>query len=172
VPNGRKSNPIKTLIANSRGVGAERTGSFGSVVGHEFAKDPGQNKKDLEDLVNKCTQNRLILGTLALVLGGSPRLYAQESKTPYPSTSSSQQEPGPGQPREAESSSNDAQSEPSDKGQMFIGRVVNSGETFVLRHASGKIYDVDHPEELKQYESQQVRVKGTLDPDGKTIQMR
>jgi hypothetical protein len=72
-------------------------------------------------------------------------------------------------PNGRKSSSNDAQSEPSDKGQMFIGTVVKSGETFVLRHASGKIYDVDHPEELKQYEGQQVRVKGTLDPDGKTI---
>ena len=122
--------------------------------------------------MNKCTQNRLILGTLALVLGGNPRLNAQESKTPSSSTTSSQQEPGPGQPREGESTSNDAQSEPSDKGQMFIGTVVKSGETFVLRHASGKIYDVDHPEELKQYEGQQVRVKGTLDADGKTIHMK
>ena len=122
--------------------------------------------------MNKCLQNRLILGTLALVLGGNPRLYALQSKTPSPSTTSSQQEPGPGQPREGESSSNDAQSEPSDKGQMFIGTVVKSGETFVLRHASGKIYDVDHPEELKQYEGRQVRVKGTLDPDGKTIHMK
>jgi hypothetical protein len=55
---------------------------------------------------------------------------------------------------------------------MFIGRVVKSGNTFVLRHASGKIYDIDHPEELKQYEGQQVRVKGTLDPDGKTVHMK
>lgn len=121
--------------------------------------------------MNKCTQNRLVLGTLALVLGGNPRLYAQQSKAPSPSTTSSQQEPQ-GQPREGESSSNDAQAEPSDRSQMFIGTVVKSGDTFVLRHASGKIYDVDHPEELKQYEGQQIRVKGTLDPDGKTIHMK
>ena len=78
--------------------------------------------------MNKCTQNRLILGTLALVLGGNPRLDAQQSKTPSPSATASQQEP-------------------------FIGLVVKSGETFVLRHASGKICDVDHPEELKHYEA-------------------
>jgi hypothetical protein len=172
VRNGRKSEPVKTLIANSRGLAAERTGSSGSVVGHEFAEIRVRTKKDPEDLMNKWTQNRLILGTLALVLGGNPRLYAQQSKTPSPSTTSSQQEPGPGQPREGESSSNDAQAQPSDKDQMFIGRVVKSGNTFVLRHASGKIYDVDHPEELKQYEGQQVRVKSTLDPDGKTVHMK
>jgi hypothetical protein len=171
VRNGRKSNPLKILIANSRGPAAEQTGSSGSVVGHEFAKIRVRTKKDPEDLVNKCTQNRLILGTLALVLGGNPRLHAQQYKAPIPSTTSSPQEPQ-GQPREGESSSNDAQGEPSDKSQMFIGTVVKSGETFVLRHASSKIYDVDHPEELKQYEGQQVRVKGTLDPDGKTIHMK
>ena len=122
--------------------------------------------------MNKWTQNRLILGTLALVLGGNPRLYAQQSKIQSPSTTSSQQEPQPGQPREGESSSNDEQAPPSDNGRMFIGTVVKSGVTFVLRHASGKIYAVDHPEELKPYEGQQVRVKGTLDPDGKTIHMK
>ena len=120
--------------------------------------------------MNKSRQNRLILGGLALVLGGAPRFYAQ-SEAPSLSTISSQQEPRPKQAGAGESSSNDAQGQPSESGQMFIGVVVKSGETFVLRHASGKIYDVDHPEELKQYEGLQVRVKGRLDPDGKTIHM-
>jgi hypothetical protein len=30
------------------------------------------------------------------------------------------------------------------RAKWFIGTVMKSGETFVLRHASGKIYDVDH----------------------------
>jgi len=118
--------------------------------------------------MNKYTQNQLILGTLALMLGGAPRFYAQKAETQTSSTTSLQQ---PAQPPPGESSSNDAQPRPSDHGQMFVGTVVKSGDTFVIRHASGKIYDVDHPEELKQYEGQQVRVKGTLDPDGKTIHM-
>jgi uncharacterized protein YdeI (BOF family) len=120
--------------------------------------------------MNKSRQNRLILGALALVLGGAPRFYAQQAETQSPSTTSSQGKPQAGAGA-GESSSNDAQAQLSDNGEIFIGVVVKSGDTFVLRHASGKIYDVDHPEELKQYEGLQVRVKGTLDPDGKTIHM-
>lgn len=121
--------------------------------------------------MNKRTRNRLIVGTLALVLGGAPRFHALQSETHSPGTTWSQQEPQPGQPPAGHSSS-DAQPQPSDNGRMFTGTVAKSGDKFVLRHASGKIYEVDRPEELKQYEGQQVHVKGTLHPDEKTIHMK
>ena len=43
---------------------------------------------------------------------------------------------------------------------------------FTLQDASGKTYEVDRQEELKKYEGKQVRIKGTLDPDGKTIHVK
>jgi Protein of unknown function (DUF5818) len=116
-----------------------------------------------------CTQNRWIVGTLALMLVGAPRFYAQQLNLHAAGTSWSQQEQQT--PPPSQSSSND-QAPPSDDGQVFTGTVVKSGETYILRHASGKLYDVDHPEDLKPYEGQQVRVRGTLDRDGKTIHMK
>lgn len=81
--------------------------------------------------MNKSRQNRLILGTLAPVLGGAPRFYAQQAETQSPSTTSSQGKPQSG-PRAGESSSNDAQAQPSDNGEMVhrrgseVGRHVRS----------------------------------------------
>ena len=57
-------------------------------------------------------------------------------------------------------------------GQSFSGTVAKSGDKYVLQDASGKTYDVDRQEELKKYEGKQVRIKGTLDPDGKTIHVK
>ena len=54
-------------------------------------------------------------------------------------------------------------------GQVFAGTVVKSGDKYVLQMADGTAYDLDHQDEVKKYEGKQVRVKGTLDQDGKTI---
>ena len=54
-------------------------------------------------------------------------------------------------------------------GQVFSGTVVKSGDKYVLQVADGTAYDLDHQDLVKKYEGKQVRVKGTLDPDGKTI---
>jgi hypothetical protein len=49
---------------------------------------------------------------------------------------------------------------------------VKQGDRYSLQDASGKTYDLDKQDGLKQYEGKQVRVQGTLDPDGKTIHMK
>jgi len=54
-------------------------------------------------------------------------------------------------------------------GQVFSGTVVKSGDKYVLQVADGTAYDLDHQDLVKKYEGKQVRVKGTLDQDGKTI---
>ena len=77
----------------------------------------------------------------------------------------------PGQPPAGQSGS-DAQSQSAGDSQSFSGTVVKSGDKFVLQDASGKTYDIDHQDEVKKYEGKQVRVKGTLDPDGKTIHLK
>jgi len=49
---------------------------------------------------------------------------------------------------------------------------MKSGDKYVLQDSSGKNYDIDRQDGLKQYEGKQVRVRGTLDADGKTIHMK
>jgi hypothetical protein len=150
-------------------------------------------------MMNKPTKSFWMLGTLALALSAAP-LFAQQpdASSPSSSTPSAQsQQPGQNQPGTPPSSQQpgatdpsqsspsqpgaqppagqtgpDAQAQSASDGQTFSGTVSKSGDKFVLQDASGKTYDVDRQEELKKYEGKQVRIKGTLDPDGKTIHVK
>jgi len=52
--------------------------------------------------------------------------------------------------------------------QTFSGTIVKAGDKYVLQDAaSGKSYDIDHQDQVKQYEGKKVRVHGTLDASGK-----
>lgn len=126
-----------------------------------------------EDVMRKSKQSLWILGAVAAVLAAVP-LFAQQSNTQSPNSPSSQQQqqdPGQAQPP-ASQNGNDSQAQPSDKTQTFSGTIVKSGSKYVLQDASGKTYDIDRQDGLKEYEGKQVRVSGTLDPDGKTIHMK
>jgi len=119
--------------------------------------------------MKKRTQTLWMLGALALAMG-TATLHAQQSdqsQTPSTPPSQQQQQPPAGQ------NGSDAQSaQPSDDSQTFSGTIVKAGDKYVLQDASGKNYDIDRQDGLKQYEGKQVRVKGTLDADGKTIHMK
>ena len=53
-------------------------------------------------------------------------------------------------------------------GQVFTGTIVKSGDKFVFQDAdSGTTYDVDHQDQVKQFEGKKVRIRGTLDASGK-----
>ncbi len=57
--------------------------------------------------------------------------------------------------------------------QTFTGVITKSGDKYVLKDdASGMTYDIDHQEIVKKYEGRKIRVKGTLDPNGKLIHMQ
>jgi hypothetical protein len=133
-------------------------------VGPALATEAQSRKYSSEDGMNKPTQSMWMLGSLALALSAAP-LYAQQSDTqsPNPPTSQSQQQPGQAHPQPAQ---------PADDSQTFSGTIAKSGDKYVLQDAGGKTYDVDHQEEVKKFEGKQVRIKGTLDPDGKTIHIK
>ena len=147
------------------------------------------------------TKSFWMLGTLGLTLCAAP-LFAQQSDTNAPTSPQSTQAPQasdptattpqtqspdqtgqgqtaqppagqaqPGQPP-AGTSGSDAASQSAGESQSFSGTVVKSGDKYVLQDASGKTYDIDHQDEVKKYEGKQVRVKGMLDPDGKTIHLK
>ena len=125
--------------------------------------------------MTKRTQFLCMLGALALALSTAP-LFAQSDSQPSapPSSQSQQQAPDQAQPSQppAGQSGNAQAQPPAEDGQTFSGTIAKTGDKYVLQDASGKTYDVDHQEALKQYEGKKVRIKGTLDPDGKTIHIK
>ena len=67
----------------------------------------------------------------------------------------------------------DAQAQsPQTEGHIFSGTIVKSGDKLVLQDTSGTTYDIDRQDLAKKYEGKQVRINGTLDPDGKTIHVK
>jgi cytoskeletal protein RodZ len=85
---------------------------------------------------------------------------AQPSHTPDPATQAT-----PDTQASAPTATSDKQS--------FSGTIVKVGDKYVLQDAdSGKTYDLDHQDQVKQYEGKKVRVHGTLDASGKMIHVQ
>jgi hypothetical protein len=143
------------------------------LVGPAFATEVQSGNTSLEDGMNKSTQSMWMLGALAIALSAAP-LCAQQSDTQSPNApTSQQQQPDQSQQQPSQPpAGSDPQAQPPDDSQTFSGTIAKSGEKYVLQDASGKTYDVDHQAEVKKFEGKQVRIKGTLDPDGKTIHIK
>ncbi|HEX3352363.1 MAG: DUF5818 domain-containing protein [Terriglobales bacterium] len=111
--------------------------------------------------------------TLALLLGVSVsgiQLNAQQSPPPDQQQPSGQQAQPPSQRQAPDQAAPDSQSQT--QGHIFSGTIVKSGEKWMLQDASGTAYDIDRQDLAKKYEGKQVRINGTLDPDGKTIHVK
>jgi hypothetical protein len=119
------------------------------------------------------------LGIFALLLSFGLPLSAQQS-TPSQTTDPTAQQPA--QPPQGSSSQTpDArqapdtaqQAAPATDKQTFTGTIVKAGDKYVLQDtASGTTYDIDHQDQVKQFEGKKVRVRGTLDPTGKMIHVQ
>src|ERR1700747_864634 len=145
-------------------------------VGPVLAIEPQSRIHSSEDDMTKTTQSLWMLGALALALCTAP-LFAQSDSqsSTSPSSQSQQQAPDqaqPSQPPAGQSGSNAQGQQSADEGQTFSGTIAKTGDKYVLQDTSGKTYDVDHQEALKQYEGKKVRIKGTLDPDGQTLHIK
>jgi uncharacterized protein YdeI (BOF family) len=125
------------------------------------------------------------LAVLVLVSGMtllSAQLYAQpepSSQQQYPSQQpaqgSEQQPRQPGQtPDQSGQQAPDSQSQSQQPGvQVFTGVIVKSGDKYVFQDSdSGTTYDIDHQDQVKQFEGKKVRVHGTLDSNGKMIHVQ
>jgi predicted lipid-binding transport protein (Tim44 family) len=146
--------------------------------------------------------NSKFLGLSAVLLLAVCTLCAQSSSVPgqeYPSQSPSTQSPSaqpstpPAQtpdtqappPSQAPDQTAPSQTAPPDQSgtasttdstagaQAFTGTVVKQGDKFVLQDAArGKTYDIDHQEQVKQFEGKRVRVHGTLDAGSNMIHIQ
>jgi hypothetical protein len=126
----------------------------------------------------KRIQCAAVLGTFALFLTLSLSLSAQQNTPSQPTDPTAQQPSQPAQgsapqaPDSRQTPGTAQQSAPADS-QTFTGTIVKAGDKYVLQDtASGTTYDVDHQNEVKQYEGKKVRVHGTLDPSGKMIHLQ
>jgi uncharacterized protein YdeI (BOF family) len=122
----------------------------------------------------------LLVSGIALL---SAQLYAQpaepsaqqQSPAQRPGQGSGQQPRQPGQtPDQSGQQAPDSQSQSQQPGvQVFTGVIVKSGDKYMFQDSdSGTTYDIDHQDQVKQYEGKKVRVHGTLDPNGKMIHVQ
>jgi hypothetical protein len=99
----------------------------------------------------------------------------QQYPSQQPAQGSEQQPRQPGQtPDQSGQQAPDSQSQSQQPGvQVFTGVIVKSGDKYVLQDSdSGTTYDIDHQDQVKQFEGKKVRVQGTLDSNGKMIHVQ
>jgi hypothetical protein len=116
------------------------------------------------------------LCALVLLLSAGIAVQAQQNTPPTRTTDPTAQQPAtppqttPDQSRPAP----DAQAQPSSaEGQNFTGTIVKSGDKYKFQDAaSGNTYDIDHQEQVKEFEGKKVRVHGTLDESAKMIHVQ
>lgn len=101
------------------------------------------------------------------VVSATTSVAAQRSTSPPDQQSPAQQHQPPEQGTRPAPDSQ-AQSDST----VFSGTIAKINDKYVLQDASGKSYDLDRQDLAKQFEGKQVRVKGTLDSDGKTIHVK
>jgi uncharacterized protein YdeI (BOF family) len=138
----------------------------------------------------KKLQSFSFIATVAVLFGMmslSGVLHAQQSQDPAPQSQqpSAQQPANPTQPPDSQAppptqqapdqsqQQTSAPSSDSSGSQVFVGTVVKQGDKYVFQDtASGTTYDIDHQDEVKNFEGKKVRVHGTLDPATKTIHVQ
>lgn len=120
------------------------------------------------------------LCALVLLLSAGIAVQAQQNTPSTRTTDPTAQQPAtppqaqtPDQSRPAP----DAQAQPSStagaEGQTFMGTIVKSGDKYKFQDAaSGNTYDIDHQEQVKEFEGKKVRVHGTLDESAKMIHVQ
>jgi hypothetical protein len=127
--------------------------------------------------MNKRTHSLSLLVSPALLVGLillAVQLSAQQSDRQYPAQPTAPQAQQPGQmPNQPGQAAPDPQTQSSQtESQTFTGTIAKAGNAYVLQDANGTSYAIDHQELAQKYEGKQVRIKGTLDPDGKTIHVQ
>jgi hypothetical protein len=117
---------------------------------------------------------------LVLLLSAGIAVQAQQNNPPTRTTDPTAQQPATppqAQTPDQSRSAPDAQAQPSSaegaEGQNFTGTIVKSGDKYKFQDtASGNTYDIDHQEQVKQFEGKKVRVHGTLDESAKVIHVQ
>lgn len=101
-----------------------------------------------------------------------PQSQAPDTAAPQQSEPPSQQ-PGQAAPDQSGRTPGQAQASDPSSGQEFVGTVVKQGSKYMFQDSSSnQMYDIDHQDEVKKFDGKKVRVRGTLDPQTKTIHVQ
>jgi uncharacterized protein YdeI (BOF family) len=107
---------------------------------------------------------------LLLVLTCGSLLQAQQSGSQSQDSPQTQSQPPAAQQQQPDQAQSADQSGGASE---FVGTVVKQGDKYMFQDAaSGSTYDIDHQDEVKKFEGKKVRVRGTLDPNTKTIHVQ
>ena len=104
----------------------------------------------------------------------TPSSQTPSSQTPSSQTPDQAQTPNSNSTPDSSTPSAAAPSAGSSAGaasasQSFSGTVVKSGDKYMLKDDSGKMYDIDHQSDVAKFDGKRVRVQGTLDNSGSKI---
>lgn len=103
----------------------------------------------------------------------APQTQPNDPTAQQPAASQSQPGQTPDQSGQPSPASQAQPTTSTSDSQTFTGTIVKSGDKYMLQDAaSGKSYDIDHQDQVKQYEGKKVRVHGTLDANGKMIHVQ
>jgi hypothetical protein len=124
--------------------------------------------------MTKQFRSSMYLGILAVLMTVGISLQAQQnSPQNQPADPTAQQPATPPQGQPGQTPDSQGQAAQSAGGQTFTGTITKSGDKFVFQDtASGNTYDIDHQEQVSQFEGKKVRVHGTLDANGKMIHLQ
>ena len=128
--------------------------------------------------MNKKKTNSLQCLTVFVLLFGmlafGVQLFAQQTAPSSQDPTQQQPRQQPGQaPDQPAQQAPDAQSQSQPGSQTFTGVIVKAGDKYVLQDTeAGSTYDVDHQDQVKQFEGKKVRIHGTLDPSSKMIHIQ
>lgn len=132
--------------------------------------------------MKKSIQGLFYLSILALFLNLGVSATAQNTPSTQRPDAQSQpsdsQQPDAQQPPSKPNQPPDQAAPPANDAaaaQTFTGTVVKakSGDKFMFQEdGTGKIYDIDHQDQVQKFEGKKVKVHGTLDADTKTIHVQ
>ena len=98
---------------------------------------------------------------------------AQTPDTQAPPPSQAPDQTAPSQTAPSDQSGTASTTDSTAGTQTFTGTVVKRGDKYVLQDsASGKSYEIDHQDQVKQFEGKRVRVHGTLDAANNMIHIQ
>lgn len=120
-------------------------------------------------IVNRFLMSLVVCGGLTVLPGMLNAQQTPDQQQPSPNGPSAQQPQQPPMQQPGQPSSEAQGQTQESEGQVYSGTIVKSGDKYILQMADGTAYNLDHQDLVKKYEGKQVRIKGSLDADGKTI---
>jgi len=118
--------------------------------------------------LSACALSLVSVGAWGAV-AATPMPVIQSPQTQQPDTPQTTPPSSPQATPQAPQTQPDTPKTDQSKSATFTGTVVKQGDSYVLRDASGAVYQLDDPSRAQQFEGKSVTVTGKLDAQSKMI---